>query len=130
MTSTSVASAAPTTRLHVPAVLRIALATAGLGALAAATVLIGFLAPALWLAPDLTMLAGLSRDMPRDGRMPARAVPFYNAAHALAGPLALTAAGLLAGPLVLGLGLTWLSHVLIDRAAGYGLRSPEGFQRG
>jgi len=62
--------------------------------------------------------------------MAPRAVPFYNAAHALFGPLALSAAGLVAGPLVLGLGLVWLSHVLVDRAVGYGLRTPEGFQRG
>jgi hypothetical protein len=109
---------------------RLLLGAAGIAAFAGAVTTIGWLAPALWLAPDLTMLAGLARDMPRDGRMPPRAVPFYNAAHALAGPLALTAAGVLTGPLILGLGLTWLSHVLVDRAAGYGLRTPQGWQRG
>jgi len=118
------------TRRHVPAVSRIVLGGIGIAAFAGAFASIGILAPLLWLAPDLTMLAGLSRDMPRDGRMARRAVPFYNAAHALFGPLALSAAGLVAGPLAFGLGLVWLSHVLVDRAVGYGLRTPEGFQRG
>jgi uncharacterized protein DUF4260 len=119
-----------TARLPLPTASRVALGVAGLTAFAGAVALIGWPALALWLAPDLTMLAGLSADLPRDGRMPARAVPYYNAAHRLAGPLALTAIGAVTGPLALGLGLTWLSHVLVDRAAGYGLRTPDGWQRG
>jgi hypothetical protein len=119
-----------TTRRHVRPAARLALGAVGVAAFAGAVTTIGLLAPALWLAPDLTMLVGLGPGMPRDGRMPPRAVPFYNAAHSLTGPLALTAAGIVGGPVVLGLGLTWLSHVLIDRAAGYGLRTPEGYQRG
>jgi hypothetical protein len=31
-------------------------------------------------------------------------------------------------PLFAG-GLGWLAHIAIDRAVGYGLRSPAGFQR-
>lgn len=119
----------PVTRRAVPLPARLAWGAFGLAALAGGVLTLGPVALAAWFAPDLAMLAGLSRDMPRDGRMPPRAVPFYNAAHALAGPLALTGLGLLAGPVVLGLGLTWLSHVAIDRAMGYGLRTPEGFQR-
>ena len=128
--STATITPQQTTRRPVPLAARVALGAAGLAAFAGAVATIGLLAPALWLVPDLTMLAGLGPDMPRDGRMAPRAVPFYNAAHALIGPLALTAAGIVAGPVVLGLGLTWLSHVLIDRAVGYGLRTPEGLQRG
>lgn len=127
--STASLTSAPATRRPVPLAARVALGTAGLAAFAGACATIGLLAPALWLVPDLTMLAGIGPGMPRDGRMPPRAVPFYNAAHALAGPLVLTAAGVVAGPAALGLGLTWLSHVLVDRAAGYGLRTAEGFQR-
>lgn len=102
----------------------------GLAALAAAFATFGVLAALLWLVPDLTMLAGISRDMPRDGRMPTRAIPFYNAAHRLLPPALLAVTGLIvATPFVLGLGLTWLSHVLIDRALGYGLRDHDGWQR-
>ena len=105
------------------------LAFAGAGAMALAVVLGGPITFALWLVPDLTLLAGLSRQMPQDGRMPVRAVPFYNAAHRSIGPCLLIGVGLLSGGLVLVLGLVWLSHVLIDRALGYGLRTPEGAQR-
>jgi len=56
-------------------------------------------------------------------------VPLYNALHALYLPVALTAIGLLAGPAVLGFGVLWLSHVLLDRAMGFGLRTAEGAQR-
>jgi hypothetical protein len=34
------------------------------------------------------------------------------------------------GGLTLALGLVWLSHALVDRAFGYGLRTPDGWQRG
>jgi hypothetical protein len=50
--------------------------------------------------------------------------------HIYVGPLALIAAGALTGPLMLGLGLIWLSHVSVDRAAGYGLRNADGSRRG
>jgi Domain of unknown function (DUF4260) len=117
------------TRRHLPVVSRIGLGAMGIAAFAGAFASIGIFAPLLWLAPDVMMLAGLSRDMPHDGRMAPLAVPLCNARHALLGPLAMSAAGLAAGPAVLGLGLVWLSHVLIDRAVGYGLRTPEGLRR-
>lgn len=50
--------------------------------------------------------------------------------HALPGPLGLIAVGALASPTVLALGLVWLSHVAVDRAAGYGLRAADGGIRG
>ena len=65
---------------------RIGLGAAGIAAFAVAIAAIGFLAPAMWLAPDMTMLAGISRQMPRDGQMVPRAVPFYNAAHRFTEP--------------------------------------------
>jgi len=48
------------------------------------------------------------------------------------GPLALLVActfWILPAPLFTG-GLAWLGHVAVDRAAGFGLRGPQGFQRG
>ena len=103
---------------------------AGLAAGAGAVALLGPWALALWLLPDLAMLPGITSGAARDGRLAPRAVPFYNAVHRYVGPLALIAAGALTGPLMLGLGLIWLSHVSVDRAAGYGLRNADGSRRG
>jgi hypothetical protein len=82
----------------------------------------------LWLVPDVALLAGMSREFGEQGRLAPRAVPAYNALHALPGPVLLTAAGV-AAPVLLPLGLVWLSHVLADRALGYGLRGRDGWQR-
>jgi hypothetical protein len=89
------------------------------------------LAVALAVAPDLTMLIGASRKLAR-GQLAPTAVPFYNAAHHLWGPLALLAAcGVWPGSAVLlAGGLAWLAHVSLDRGLGFGLRTPAGFQRG
>jgi Domain of unknown function (DUF4260) len=87
-------------------------------------------APALWLVPDLAVLAWVSKDMPRDGCLAPRAVPLSNATHRLLDPAIVLTTSLLVGAVVLlGIGLTWLSHVLIDRALGYNLRTPDGYQR-
>jgi Domain of unknown function (DUF4260) len=83
------------------------------------------------LLPDLTFVAGAGQaHAPR--QLPPRAVPFYNLAHQPLGPLALIA---LASIVPLSLfwfvaGLTWLAHIAIDRAFGYGQRTAEGWQRG
>ncbi|HYN49653.1 MAG TPA: DUF4260 family protein [Thermoleophilaceae bacterium] len=103
---------------------------AGLAAGAGAVVLLGPWALALWLLPDLAMLPGITSGAARDGRLAPRAVPIYNAVHTYVGPLVLVAAGVLTGPVVLGLGLIWLSHVSVDRGAGYGLRNADGSRRG
>lgn len=108
---------------------RLAVLAAGLAAQAGAVVLVGPWALALWLVPDVALLAGLSRDSNAAGRLAPRAVPLYNAVHALPGPLVAVAAGALASPALLAVGLVWLSHVLVDRAAGYGLRAPDGSVR-
>ena len=63
--------------------------------------------------------------------MPSRAVPAYNALHRIWGPLALgllAAVGFLPPALLVG-ALVWGFHIFFDRAIGYGLRTPDGFQR-
>ena len=97
--------------------------------------------PLAWLllvafavGPDLTMLLRDARPTVH-GQISPRAVPYYNAAHRLwpagalvvAGAVLMTASGLV--PVLVG-GLAWTGHICIDRALGFGLRSPEGFQRG
>jgi hypothetical protein len=85
----------------------------------------------LAIAPDLTMIIGLSRRL-APGQLAPTAIPFYNTAHRLWGPLALLAAGGVwpgSAALVTG-GLAWLAHVALDRGLGFGLRTREGFQRG
>ncbi|WP_217912906.1 DUF4260 family protein [Miltoncostaea marina] len=81
--------------------------------------------------PDLALLAGAGGGMAQ-GRLHPRAVPLYNALHRPAVPAAMLAAVLVAG---LGAGpavgaLAWGIHIAVDRAAGYGLRDRDGFQRG
>lgn len=105
---------------------------------AAATVAVVIAGDAAWwiaalafVAPDTALLFGMGRGMAR-GRLHPRAVPAYNALHTPWGPGALAAlaaaTGFAAIPVVIA--LAWISHIAMDRAAGYGLRTPEGFQRG
>lgn len=75
----------------------------------------------LFLAPDLSMLGYL-----RDRRIGAAA---YNLGHTYAVPLTLVAAGVLLGEAALvRLPLIWTAHIGFDRALGYGLKLPSGFQ--
>jgi hypothetical protein len=89
-------------------------------------------AVASFIAPDLTFIAGL-RDAhtTERGRLPARAVPLYNAAHRALVPFALmiayTFAPITWAPLFAGL-CGWMAHISFDRALGYGLRTKDGFQ--
>jgi len=69
---------------------------------------------ALFLAPDLALLGYLF-----GARAGAAA---YNAVHSYAGPLGLTAIGLLGPAAVLPYALIWLAHCSLDRAVGYGLK--------
>ncbi|MDL4821508.1 DUF4260 family protein [Actinomadura opuntiae] len=95
--------------------------------------LAALLAVAFFVAPDLTFLAG-ARDAHtvERGQLPARAVPYYNTAHRALIPLALmalyTVAPITWAPIFAGL-CGWLAHISVDRAAGYGLRTKDGFQR-
>ncbi|GAB5534977.1 MAG: DUF4260 domain-containing protein [Rubricoccaceae bacterium] len=76
---------------------------------------------ALILAPDLGMLGYLAS--PKVGAMT------YNAVHSTLAPALLVG---LAVPLGWAWGvpvaLVWAAHIGIDRALGYGLKSPESFQ--
>lgn len=95
--------------------------------------LAALLAVAFFIAPDLTFLAGI-RDAHtvERGQLPARAVPYYNAAHRALVPLALIALYTVTpfawAPIFAGL-CGWMAHISFDRALGYGLRTKDGFQR-
>ena len=86
---------------------------------------------AFGLGPDLALLLGMSGGLER-GQLHPRAVPAYNLVHRFWGPVALGAVSLAAGlsPAWTVGALAWAVHVAVDRAVGYGLRTPEGFQRG
>jgi hypothetical protein len=89
------------------------------------------LAIAFALAPDLSMLVGARRGLAR-GQLAPQAVPFYNAVHRVWGPLVLLVVCIFwidSAPLFSG-GLAWLAHIGLDRSLGFGLRTPQGFQRG
>ncbi len=75
----------------------------------------------LALAPDLSMLGYLAGN--RAGALA------YDVAHTSALPVALGAAGIVAGrELAVEVALIWLVHIGIDRAIGYGLKYPSGFK--
>jgi len=82
------------------------------------------------IAPDLPLLLGAAPGLAR-GQIHPRAVPLYNAVHRFWMPLALIAVALalLRSSSWVVAGLAWLAHIAFDRSSGFGLRSPEGFQR-
>jgi Domain of unknown function (DUF4260) len=85
---------------------------------------------AFGFAPDLTLFFGAGAGLAK-GQLHPRAVGAYNLMHRLWGPLLMLAA---AASGLIGLGfligaLAWTFHVALDRALGYGLRTPDGFQR-
>jgi hypothetical protein len=86
---------------------------------------------AFLILPDLGMLPGIGQPHARR-QLPARAVPFYNALHRPVVPVVLLALVLAigAGPYWFVAALSWGAHIAIDRAVGYGLRTPDGWQRG
>jgi hypothetical protein len=74
----------------------------------------------LLLAPDLFMAGYLAG--PRLG------AHLYNVGHTYVLPAALGAGALWTGGSLLGaLALIWMAHIGMDRALGYGLKSPSGF---
>lgn len=77
------------------------------------------------LAPDLPLFFGAGAGLSR-GQLHPRAVPAYNLTHRMLGPAAPITVGL--GVAIAGHGRGVL-HVAVDRACGYGLRTPAGFQR-
>jgi hypothetical protein len=85
-----------------------------------------------FIAPDLTFLVGAGQPAAK-GSLPTRAVPWYNSMHRMWLPLTLTTIiGVGLAPLAIvplaGFvgGLSWMAHIALDRAAGYGLRNPDG----
>ena len=75
----------------------------------------------LLFAPDLFMLGYTAN--PRIGSL------IYNAGHTVAIPAALIAAGLLAAiPILVSLGLIWLTHIEVDHVFGYGYKYPTAFK--
>ena len=85
-----------------------------------------------FIAPDLTFVIGAGNDVAK-GSLSTRAVPFYNALHRMPVAFAFTAgigiglAPLAPLPLAVFIGgLSWMAHIAMDRAAGYGLRNPDG----
>ena len=90
----------------------------------------GWLALGFALMPDLGLLAGIGHGLQK-GQLAPRAVPIYNALHRLVGPT-LIALLVIAGVLPsvwIAAALGWALHIAVDRAAGYGLRGSDGFQR-
>ena len=76
--------------------------------------------PLALLAPDLGMIGYLAG--PRVGAVT------YNAAHLYGWGLLLALLGMVTGlPGLIAAGAVWLAHIGIDRAFGYGLKSPTGF---
>ncbi len=81
------------------------------------------------IAPDIALLAGMSSGLER-GRLHPRAVPLYNAVHRFWAPAVLLVVALaLRQPAWAAAGLAWIAHIGVDRSLGFGLRTPEGFQR-
>ena len=75
----------------------------------------------LILAPDLSMFGYLAG--PRVGAIS------YNALHILIFPVLLLLAGRFGGnAIATAIALIWIVHIAIDRALGYGLKLPSGFQ--
>jgi hypothetical protein len=108
------ASVRPWLRLEGAAVLAVA------AALYASTGQSWWLFAAVFLAPDLAMLAYL--------RGPKVGALAYNLAHTYTTYLAVAGAGVLVGSVLLSaLGLIGVAHVGFDRTLGYGLKLPSGF---
>jgi hypothetical protein len=88
----------------------------------------GWLALAFFAAPDVALLYGIAPGLAK-GQLHPRAVPLYNALHSFVGPVVPVAAAVWLGPAWTVAALAWAAHVAVDRAVGYGPRTPEGFQQ-
>ena len=112
--------------IHVVEYVVLALALAGIAYLQRDQ--LGVLFWVLMVGPDIGLVvAPLLGPMPGGGRLPARAVPIYNAFHTVTVPVLLWAAALAIGADPWAL-LGWLIHISADRALGFGLRGPDGGQ--
>ena len=80
------------------------------------------------IVPHLTILVGFGQPHGR-GQLAPRAVPLFNTMHQPVLPLAvlgLAAAGVLPPYWLVG-ALAWLSHIVVDRGFGDGLRTKDGY---
>ncbi len=83
------------------------------------------------IVPHLTVLVGFGQPHAR-GQLAPRAVPLFNVMHHPVVPLAvlgLGVAGVLPAFWLVG-ALAWLSHIVVDRGFGDGLRTTDGYLRG
>jgi hypothetical protein len=83
------------------------------------------------IVPHLTVLLGIGQ-LHGQGQLAPRAVPFFNAMHHPALPVALlgvAAMGILPTFWLAG-ALAWLGHILVDRGLGDSLRTADGWPRG
>ena len=105
-------------------------ATAGLAVVVVVTQHASWWQPVVFaIAPDITLFFGSRPGLAR-GQLDPRAVPFYNAVHRFWAPAVLIlSAFLLHGDAWVAAGLAWCAHIGFDRSLGFGLRTPEGFQR-
>jgi hypothetical protein len=81
--------------------------------------------------PDAAFLLAIGQPA-QHGQIPARAVPAYNLLHRPALPavlLALALTGVLSQYWLVA-AVAWGAHIAVDRGAGYGLRTADGWQRG
>ncbi|ASR35863.1 hypothetical protein BAY61_13580 [Prauserella marina] len=88
-----------------------------------------------FILPDLAFFAAIGAPAEK-GQLPRRAVPLYNLLHHWAPPavvLVLSATLPISHTTLLlffPAALAWLSHIMLDRALGYGPRTRDGWQRG
>ena len=83
------------------------------------------------IAPDMSFIAGVGQSA-APGQLPKNAVPVYNLVHRPLLPIVMmaTASVGLVGGLWLAAGLSWLTHIAVDRVTGFGLRTKDGWPRG
>ena len=79
--------------------------------------------------PDIALFVGIGAGLAK-GQLHPRAVPLYNALHRFTSPVvfAILAVAFLPAGYLVG-ALAWGLHIAVDKVAGYGLRTPDGFQR-
>jgi hypothetical protein len=89
----------------------------------------GWFVVAFAVMPDIALFVGMAPGLAK-GQLHPRAVPLYNALHHPAGPALLALASIVLGTPWLAGALAWGIHIAVDRAVGYGPRTPKGFLRG
>lgn len=99
----------------------------GLAFLLAAVIVYAIVGASWWLfallllAPDLSMAGYWISN--QAGQL------IYNIVHTYALPLVVALCGFgFEQPLLFAIGLIWLAHIGMDRAAGYGLKETQGFK--